>query len=92
MKFNHLSIMMSVYWAAVGIFCGFMSFSAYQRDDFAISAFVASCSIFLLYGAIRLFLREKPYTWKREHPFWLFMTKEERREDFKKEFGGRNDC
>lgn len=81
MKFNLQACLLSVYWFLAAGFCTLMASRAYGRADFPIAGMNGIFSLFLLYGAIRLLLREKPYTWKRERPFWLFMTKEERRND-----------
>lgn len=84
MKFNPLSTLMSLYWASVGVLCGYMAYTFSQETAPWRSIVIVPFSLFLLYGAVRLLMREKPYTWKRERPFWLFMTKEERHEDFKR--------
>lgn len=81
MKFNPLSTLMAFYWGGVGAFCGVMTIRAYGRGEHEIASLVGTFTLFLLYGAVRFLMREKPYTWKRARPFRLFMTEEERRND-----------
>jgi hypothetical protein len=82
MKFNPLSTLFAFYWAATGTFMAFMVFMSYGDIPVLSSALVSCFSAFLFYGAARFLMREKPYTWKRERPFPLFMTKEERQEEW----------
>ena len=79
MKFGFLSTLLAVYWAGIGTICGFIMISGYPDNSIWITLLVSSCSIFLLYGATRLLLRENPYAWKRDRPFRLFATGEERK-------------
>lgn len=79
MKLNPFACFFSIYWFLAAAYCGKHAYLSCLDSDYPVMAFRVASTLFLIYGGVRCLMREKPYTWKRERPFWLFMTKEERR-------------